>query len=749
MSKKMLIDASHPEETRVVVVTDRKLEEFDFETSTKKQIKSNIYLARVVRVEPSLQAAFVEFGGNRHGFLAFNEIHPDYYRIPVEDQKKLLADPPPSPEADTASEDVTLAGDGETSLEEESIDEDVDFEEQSSRRLLRQRTRTYKIQEVIKRRQIMLVQVVKDERGGKGAALTTFISLAGRYCVLMPNTPRGGGISRKISNTKDRKRLRDIMESLLIPEGMGLIVRTAGMGRTKAEIKRDADYLMRLWGEVREQTLSSTAPTLIYAEGDLISRSIRDLYSKDIEDIYVEGEEGYKKAKAFMKMLIPSHSKRIQLYKDPQLPLFHRYNVEEKLDNIHGSVVQLPSGGYLVINPTEALVSIDVNSGRATKERHIEETALKTNLEAADEVGRQLRLRDLAGLIVIDFIDMENSKNNALVERRFREALKDDRARIQIGSISIFGLLEMSRQRLRPSLVEASTAPCTYCRGTGVVRSIESSALRLLRALEKEGIDGRFAELTAYAPTAIALYILNQKRSTLTSLEARYGFQVLVAGDDMLIPPDFRITHGREKDSEEKKAAKIVVEQQLAEIKEQKLIAEADEPKEHQEGEKAAEPKKRSRRRRNRSKRPPGEMTREMAKEGAFLTGEPRTHTDGVNAAHEELPSTIVTTDMTPQKSESSEQTPDSGNVPGKHRHHLRHRGRRGGRGRSPQSSSENKEEAVVSAEVVDLTLSPSETPKKSSSPSFSKISPPSVEDFSAPLSAQPPKKGWWKKLLE
>lgn len=716
----MLIDASHPEETRVVVVTDQKLEEFDFETSTKKQIKSNIYLARIVRVEPSLQAAFIEFGGNRDGFLAFNEIHPDYYRIPVEDQKKLLAE--------AVNESEGTLEEGESSVEEDHLDEDTDFEAeaQTSRRILRQRTRTYKIQEVIKRRQVMLVQVVKDERGGKGAALTTFISLAGRYCVLMPNTPRGGGISRKISNPKDRKRLREIMDGLSIPEGMGLIVRTAGMGRTKTEIKRDADYLLRLWEEIRDQTLSSTAPALIYAEGDLISRSIRDLYGKDIEGIYVEGEEGYKKAKAFMKMLIPSHAKRIQQYKDPQIPLFHRYNVEERLDNIHSPIAQLPSGGYLVINQTEALVSIDVNSGRATKERHIEETALKTNLEAADEVGRQLRLRDLAGLIVVDFIDMEVSKNNALVERRFREALKDDRARIQIGNISIFGLLEMSRQRLRPSLVEASTAPCTYCRGTGVVRSIESSALRLLRALEKEGLEGRFAELTAYVPITVALFILNQKRPALTTLEARYHFQVFILGDDALIPPDFRIVPGRERTIKDQKAVEPSAEQPLASVViEEKTGTSAKKEASNEQTQPSQEPLKKRSRRRRRGKR---------------QASDPATATPSViigSGAESELPEAPPPPLPLPEEGTPTQERGENETSPVKRRHHLRHRGRRSGKGKSPppqQESSEDKTQTEV----------PAASTKKQKKPPA-----PAVEEFISPPLHHPPKKGWWKKLLE
>ncbi len=771
MAKRMLIDATHPEETRVVVLNGNRLEEFDFEASTKKQVKGNIYLAKVTRVEPSLQAAFVEYGGNRHGFLAFSEIHPDYYRIPVADRRHSagyqsgdsvsldtggdVADeggipleetlpepvavievnpddtadnepfsnpidpsrgdelPAPSAQADTqrdfgwgarpfgvpgeveppttepigtalpqterayeeafpaeepseprfetttsensrgdaptrswaaaaagdevvvapdelmttrspetaevtapaearetpsgVSDDVDIgntravesrsytvvearsAADGEIdsgdrrlpenregdfadshpySTNEGDIDDahapedeasegtqvrsaanseiengepqaPVDHEsgafearkpvedEDGEREVVEtlggdefeevetQRSRAhrhYKIQEVIKRRQIMLVQVTKEERGNKGAALTTYLSLAGRYCVLMPNTARGGGVSRKITNLTDRRRLKDILEELEIPEGMGVIVRTAGAERSKAEIKRDYEYLLRLWNEIRELTLQSTAPALIYEEGDLIKRSIRDLYTRDIDEVLVEGEEGYRTAKAFMKMLMPSHAKRVQPYRDPQIGLLHRFQVESQIDAIHSPVVQLRSGGYVVIDQTEALVAIDVNSGRSTRERNIEETALRTNLEAAEEIARQLRLRDLAGLIVIDFIDMEEYRNQGAVERRLKEALKNDRARIQVGRISPFGLLEMSRQRLRSSLVEASTQPCPHCGGTGTIRSTESTALYVLRSIEEEGIRRRSAEVCVYVPTTVALYILNYKR---------------------------------------------------------------------------------------------------------------------------------------------------------------------------------------------------------------------------------------------
>jgi ribonuclease E len=731
MARRMLIDATHPEETRVVVLNGNRLEEFDFESSTKKQVKGNIYLAKVTRVEPSLQAAFVDYGNHRHGFLAFSEIHPDYFKIPVGDREPNGLDPTheegeareAEPEA-TSEEGVSLAaalpepvpvaatpdgnedegsdisgsqvlepadlsqheadaagGGGERAAEtdserprpdETSADEtpagetraaetpaevtlaerpwesvlpepegaardattvkpavlfgweesalraDVPGDpevaatdattpepatanmvqiaaasagpddvvvsalefpteaahadiltvpEQSTPAALaesegeaveavetlggdeleeaeHQRSRTirhYKIQEVVKRRQIMLVQVTKEERGTKGAALTTYLSLAGRYCVLMPNTARGGGVSRKITSITDRRRLKDILEELDIPEGMGVIVRTAGAERSKAEIKRDYEYLLRLWNEIRDLTLRSTAPALIYEEGNLIKRSIRDLYTRDIDEVLVEGEEGYRTAKAFMKMLMPSHAKRVQPYRDPQIGLLHRFQVESQIDAIHSPIVQLRSGGYVVINQTEALVAIDVNSGRSTRERNIEETAVRTNLEAAEEIARQLRLRDLAGLIVIDFIDMEEHRNQSAVERRLKEALKNDRARIQVGRISAFGLLEMSRQRLRPSLVETSTQPCPHCGGTGFIRSTESTALYVLRSIEEEGMRRRSAEICVYVPATVALYILNQKRDSLVQLEARYAIRVLVAQDDALIPPAYRL----------------------------------------------------------------------------------------------------------------------------------------------------------------------------------------------------------------
>ncbi len=602
----MLIDATHAEETRVVVVDGNKVEEFDFESLNKRQLAGNIYLAKVTRVEPSLQAAFVEYGGNRHGFLAFSEIHPDYYQIPKADRDALLAEeaafadaaeeeteretaPKPrgrtrsrrrsrsasegAPSADDAvavSDDVDeaaaaeapddlpddapppSAASGEIDIvvpdepsgppsteggEYKSVGGDDVEEERAPRK---PRARRYKIQEVIKVRQILLVQVVKEERGNKGAALTTYLSLAGRYCVLMPNTARGGGISRKITNAADRKKLKEISSSIVVPKGAGLIIRTAGSNRTKTEIKRDYEYLLRQWEMIRDLTLRSIAPAPIYEEGSLIKRVIRDLYSRDIDEILVDGERGYREAKDYMKMLMPSHAKNVKHYAEP-LPLFSRFQVESYLSAMFNPTVQLKSGGYIVIDVTEALVAIDVNSGRATRESSIEDTALKTNLEAAEEAARQMRLRDLAGLIVIDFIDMEDRRNNNAVEKKLKDKLKSDRARIQVGRISGFGLLEMSRQRLRPGMIEATTKACPHCHGTGRVRSDDSMALALLRELEEEGVRQRSKEVLIVSPVEIANYLLNQKREHIAMIEGRFGLSVRVEGDPALISPDYRI----------------------------------------------------------------------------------------------------------------------------------------------------------------------------------------------------------------
>ncbi|WP_284177067.1 ribonuclease E/G [Rhabdaerophilum sp. SD176] len=602
MTTKMLIDAAHPEETRVVVTRGNRVEEFDFESANRRPLRGNIYLAKVTRVEPSLQAAFVDFGGNRHGFLAFSEIHPDYYQIPTADRLALLAEEaeaardedgdeeegrrprrsrakpkqrgrgkdqvagPVEGDAEDAAANGEIAADGaeaeaeaevdgesagapsdDTPKDEEHVEQlggGGDAMEEVPMRAAHRTRRQYKIQEVIKRRQILLVQVVKEERGTKGAALTTYLSLAGRYSVLMPNTARGGGISRKITSATDRKRLKSMASELEVPAGMGVILRTAGASRTKVEIKRDFEYLMRLWESVRSLTLESTAPALVYEEGSLIKRAIRDLYSKDIEEILVAGEEGYREAKDFMRMLMPSHAKAVQPYRDAT-PLFSRTGVESQLDAMFSNVVTLKSGGYIVMNQTEALVSIDVNSGRSTREHNIEDTALKTNLEAAEEVARQLRLRDLAGLVVIDFIDMEEKRNNKAVERKLNDCLKNDRARIQVGRISHFGLLEMSRQRIRTGVLESSTIPCPHCAGTGLLRSTPSLALHVLRAMEDTLLRGATHDITLKTRLETAFYILNQKRESLRALEARFGVTITVVAESALPPGQhFQIERG-------------------------------------------------------------------------------------------------------------------------------------------------------------------------------------------------------------
>ncbi|MFA5122418.1 ribonuclease E/G [Zavarzinia sp.] len=830
MATRMLIDATHPEETRVVVVRGNRLEEFDFESANKKQLKGNIYLAKVTRVEPSLQAAFVEYGGNRHGFLAFSEIHPDYYQIPVADRQALIDeeaaahadddeddDEELAPEADTeaeseddgglievveadtATEVVGAGGDddrgGDTRDEDDNgssiamaadfddpvLEGDPDtlkvvapeapaeapvadaaapeapdteapaaatvanetptaevtaapeaapettevpeaettpapeplaeimpafvvpapaadeaagapevFEAEAHARPRFRPRRSYKIQEVIKRRQIMLVQVVKEERGNKGAALTTYLSLAGRYCVLMPNSPRGGGISRKIQNPADRKRLKSITSELEVPKGMSVIVRTAGLNRTKPEIKRDYEYLLRMWDSVRELTLKSAAPALVYEEGNLIKRAIRDLYSKDIEEILVDGEEGYRQAKDFMRMLIPSHAKNVQLYRD-RVPLFHKAQVENQLDQMFNPTVHLRSGGYIVINPTEALVSIDVNSGRATREHNIEETATKTNLEAAEEIARQLRLRDLAGLVVIDFIDMEDQRNARAVERKMKDCLKTDRARIQIGRISPFGLLEMSRQRLRPSLLEASTVTCPHCRGIGLVRSTESTALHVLRGIEDEGMRERASKIAVKMPEAIALYLFNHKRDALRSLEERYDFKILLELDDTLIAPEFRIERLANRSTpvpEQVQAIRSGIfpmpdleEEEAEEAAEAEAEAEEAEAEAEGNGEAAGESESDRRRKRRRRRRRNG-RDREGAEDGS---AEPEEGAEPAEAGGEEAvrPAPEAEGEEAGETDGESEgdagETGDAGDDGQRRR---RRRGRRGGRRR-------------------------------------------------------------------
>lgn len=716
MAEKMLIDASHAEETRVVVVRGNRIEEFDFESEHKKQIRGNIYLAKVTRVEPSLQAAFVDYGGNRHGFLAFAEIHPDYYQIPLADRQALLkaeaeearrdddvepvdtaSEQKPSPveaepetvaevaevsevveataeapaEVETAvekpkakakpkrtrrtkakaaeeasetaeSQDAGEEGGGEMAamVDTDSISEDVDTRrrrddddddddahdgekeiiesvgaedamEEVPDRQIRKPRKQYRIQEVIKRRQILLVQVAKEERGNKGAALTTYLSLAGRYSVLMPNTARGGGISRKITNLQDRKRLKEIARGLEVPQGMGVILRTAGANRTKVEIKRDFEYLMRLWENVRTLTLNSTAPCLVYEEGSLIKRSIRDLYNKDIGEIIVSGEEGYKEAKGFMKMLMPSHAKVVQPYRDVH-PIFSRSGIEAQLDRMLQPQVTLKSGGYIIINQTEALVSIDVNSGRSTREHSIEDTALQTNLEAAEEVARQLRLRDLAGLVVIDFIDMEEKRNNRAVEKKLKDCLKNDRARIQVGRISHFGLLEMSRQRIRASVLESTMQTCPHCNGTGHVRSQSSVALHVLRGIEEYLLKNTTHDITVRTIPEIALYLLNQKRGTIMDYEQRFGVSIIIEADAHVGAQHFAIDRGEPVENPvkieqllhfepEPEEEDIVIEDDLDEEEAEEAAAERPEQAKAQQADEQGG-RKRKRRRRRRGK---------------------------------------------------------------------------------------------------------------------------------------------------
>ncbi len=794
MTKRMLIDGTHPEEVRVVITSGNRLEEYDVETSTKRQLKGNIYLAKVTRVEPSLQAAFVDFGGDRHGFLAFNDIHPDYFQIPVEDREALVAaenaeggneitaqalvdeidstvediSDPEEPDADEtdpvedepetaiaesagAPEAETVAGEPEEEAEKAEADApesggakpqdetgDIDgtaptdaetadagtgdgeeaageHKPSSSRRRRRgrkrsepdndgesrpasRRARRYKIQEVIKRNQIILVQVVKEERGNKGAALTTYISLAGRYCVLMPNTARGGGISRKITNPNARRKLKKIIDDLEIQNGMGVIMRTAGTERSKAEIRRDFDYLSRTWDDVRDRTFSSIAPTLVYEDASLIKRAIRDLYTRDVEEVLVDGVEAYQTAKKFMRMLMPSHAKRVQRYREAGIPLFHRYQIEGQLDAIHSAEVQLKSGGYIVIQATEALVSIDVNSGRSTRERNIEETALGTNVEAAEEIARQLRLRDLAGLVVIDFIDMQETRHLRQVERRLKDAMKSDRARIQIGRISGFGLLELSRQRLRPSLQEASTQTCPHCRGAGFIRSTESMALQVLRALEEEGTRHDLSEVTVSIPGAVALYVLNNKRAVLSDIENRYGFRIVLLGDDSVVSPDMRIDRVRAPapDTGDKPSA--------AESREK--AAKTDEAGPREEGE-----KKRSRRRRSRRKSSPEAAAETIAEEAAD-TGQDAGAAETGGADGEEA---------APERRSS-----------------RRRAGRRGGRRKSGRGSkaSESKSETVSEPDAS----APAEPETEETSPAEPQPAPePPAEPAPEPVSAPQP----------
>ncbi len=879
MADKMLIDATHPEETRVVVLRGNRVEEFDFESANRKQLRGNIYLAKVTRVEPSLQAAFVDYGGNRHGFLAFSEIHPDYYQIPVADRQALIAQeehdqraadaeadsragrrgrhrhrsagrhrgrdvvqseplaaegPAPGtaetlavdssfgeptaepfaetaahmPESDSAPADFsseepiheqvdhpaaedfnappdtseagesqndtiaegeqpsaaaegaltaegatpeTTDGNGEEHHDDEAVESvgGADALEEAQERMPRFR-RQYKIQEVIKRRQVMLVQVVKEERGTKGAALTTYLSLAGRYSVLMPNTPRGGGISRKITSAEDRGRLKEIAQELEVPEGMGVILRTAGASRTKIEVKRDFEYLLRLWETVRDLTLKSTAPKLVYEEGSLTKRSIRDLYGKDIEEIVVSGEQGYQEAREFMRMLMPSHAKHVKHYKDTQ-PLFTRYGIESQLDAMFSPVVQLRSGGYIVINQAEALVAIDVNSGRATREHHIEDTALKTNCEAAEEIARQLRLRDLAGLIVIDFIDMDEGRNNRTVERRLKEALRHDRARIQVGRISHFGLLEMSRQRIRTSVLESSTEKCPICGGSGHVRSVSSVALQLLRAIEEMLIKGATHNLIVRTRAEVALYVLNHKRAHLRALEERFRVTLTVSADPTVTgQQSYVVDRGEQVHTVE--AAKSIAaaqpvplptveeddfiadeaEEEIVEAQDQEAAApaQADEEAPRHDGEREGGPRRR--RRRSRGGRGRGGEPREGAP--AFTHDTVPEH----SVAHEDHDAgspedeDLSPPQPRPEGSHSGEGERDGGR-------RRRRRGRRGGRrnrphnGEAPFRANENGPEPELQHAVEDMDRPPS----YDTAPATSYA--PSIEHRPAPEAMEPP----------
>ena len=790
MSKRMLIDASHPEETRVVIVSGNRVEEFDFESASRKPLKGNIFLAKVTRVEPSLQAAFIEYGGNRHGFLAFSEIHPDYYQIPVADRQALLAaqraeeryqqhdeeradrsaktaeaaQPTEAPEAapagesdplpvfDTAADDAaavaaafeevdiapealadlppedpiyiapTPAGDeraasgGEeagdpvaSAFEEDGRESDEDgdshveevvaerveaeivssgdddaMDEVEPRRPSGRSMRQYKIQEVIKKRQILLIQVVKEERGNKGAALTTYLSLAGRYCVLMPNSGRGGGISRKITNSADRRRLKDAAESLDVPEGMGLIVRTAGASRTKQEIQRDYEYLLRLWDSIRELTLRSTAPALVYEEGNLIKRAIRDQFSRDIEEIVVEGEEGFAEAQAFTKMIMPQQVDSVRLH-DGRPPLFQKYKVESQLDSMFNPRVQLKSGGYIIINQTEALVSIDVNSGRSTREHNIEDTAYKTNLEAAEEVARQLRLRDLAGLIVIDFIDMEEGRNDRAVERRLKECLKHDRARIQVGRISPFGLLEMSRQRLRPGMVEGSTVTCPHCNGTGLIRSVESLALRALRQVEEETHNARVEGVTVRLPTEVAVYIFNHKRADIQAMEDRLGISIFLEAKPDMFGADCDVELGAPNGARPRRtavSAAVSAETALAQMPEADFTVE-EEPQDDgtdADEDEAGETARAERQPRDGERGGRGRRRRGRGRD-RDRTDRPRERQDGVEAAADPIP--VIEPDGETGEGEGPAPLEHSAGPEGARdggERRRRRRGRRGGR---------------------------------------------------------------------
>ncbi|NKI99189.1 ribonuclease E/G [Novosphingobium sp. SG707] len=780
MSTRMLIDARHSEETRVAVLKGNRIEEFDFDSADHKQIKGNIYLAKVTRVEPSLQAAFVDFGGNRHGFLAFSEIHPDYYQIPKEDREALLAEEAAHAEEEAALRAVAegeedFVGDDDLgegladdfaggSVEdagslievdtsekgsvatieaghiEDGFDGDHEAEEASEseeggerrgRRGRRQGGRNathakeaeelrakrmalrrrYKIQDVIHRRQVLLVQVVKEERGNKGAALTTYLSLAGRYCVLMPNSSHGGGISRKISSFADRKRLKTIIAEMDLPKSMGCIVRTAGLQRTKTEIKRDFDYLARLWDDIRENTLKSAAPALIHSDSDLIKRAIRDIYNRDIEEVIVEGDDGYRAARDFMKLLMPSHARRVKHYADP-VPLFQRFGAEDQLTAMYDPVVQLKSGGYIVINPTEALVSIDINSGRSTKEHGIEQTAVATNLEAAREIARQLRLRDMAGLVVIDFIDMEYGSNVRKVEKAMKEALKNDRARIQVGRISSFGLMEMSRQRLRTGVLEATTRSCPHCDGTGLVRTAGSAGLSALRLIEEEAAKGKGTIITLFASQEASIYLLNAKRIDLGEIEHRYGVSVEVIPEGENEGAKMRVVSSGPRNEFVPKFEPLVLEEDLEDLPEEDFEDEIEEEAEEAEAENGGESAD-GRRKRRKRRRGRGRDRREdgTAEEGVNEGAEPVEGEEGDEA--EEAEGDIEA------QSESAEAGEEG---PRKRRRRKRRRSRN--RGEGEEGTSE--EQAEAGEDEADAA------------PAVEAVAEPVIEAVAAPVEAAP-----------
>ncbi|BCJ91097.1 hypothetical protein IZ6_18320 [Terrihabitans soli] len=887
MANKMLIDAAHPEETRVVVArSGNRIEEFDFESANRKQLRGNIYLAKVTRVEPSLQAAFVEYGGNRHGFLAFSEIHPDYYQIPVADRQALLAEEEresreddeaeeekregrgrrrrrgrgskakDAPKGETVSEELNAedsegaegtedteaedaeeleaaaaeeaeeaereaaeaeqeaqeeaaadaaasAGTSETSSETapgdvvevrdeakdeiESVGAETNVEEEMPQRREPRRMRHYKIQEVIKRRQVLLVQAVKEERGTKGAALTTYLSLAGRYSVLMPNTARGGGISRKVTNAADRKKMKEIAEDLEVPEGMGVILRTAGANRTKAEVKRDFEYLLRLWETVRENTLQSTAPALVHEEGSLVKRAIRDLYNKDIDEVLVSGEGAFKEAKDFMRMLIPSHAKNVKLYRD-QIPIFTRFGIDAQLDAMFSNVVTLKSGGYIVINQTEALVAVDVNSGRSTREHNIEDTALRTNLEAAEEVSRQLRLRDLAGLIVVDFIDMEENRNNRAVEKRLKDCLKHDRARIQVGRISHFGLLEMSRQRIRTGVLESSSDVCPVCAGSGRVRSVPSVALHVLRIIEENLLRNSGFNINVRTTNAVALYILNQKRGHLRDIETRFGVEITFISDEHLAVGEHCVIQRGEPSTGTPIAPQLTpvpvdeiddaeIEDDDAEDGEENAEGGEVRAERAERGERAGRERSegddseggRRRRRRRRRGRGRGGEGREDREDRPMQTAETGDVEGGVIEADEDSASAAIMTDK-PQRSGTAEGDSEAeGRRP-------RRRGRRGGRNRNRNGApkdgdvefaqsegdipdtadDEDDEDEAPAAEAKPAEAKPAAAKAAPAPAPVAAIGEDDAEDApakprrrveSTPPPEQPKRAGWWNRL--